>query len=235
MLVIAGRPMSGSDPVQLLKWAAERFTSRIALTCSFGGAGGLVLAHMIHEHDLDIPVLFIDTGFLFPETYALKETFARRYNLTIRVVRPNERNEPMIPNLWERDPDACCHLRKVEPMQRALAQLDAWVCALRRDQAPTRKDIDTVEDHLLPNGRRICKINPLAYWTHAQVWGYIMRHNVPYNPLSDQGYRSIGCIQCTQPTVAGTAARSGRWPGSNKIECGLHTFTDRLEVPPEEP
>ena len=109
MLVIAGRPMSGSDPVQLLKWAAERFTSRIALTCSFGGAGGLVLAHMIHEHDLDIPVLFIDTGFLFPETYALKETFARRYNLTIRVVRPNERNEPMIPNLWERDPDACCH------------------------------------------------------------------------------------------------------------------------------
>jgi phosphoadenosine phosphosulfate reductase len=224
-------PPSNPEPVQLLTWAAQRFPGRVALTCSFGGPGGLVLAHMIYEHRLGIPLLFIDTGFLFAETYALRETFARRYGSTILTVTPQlspgEQTDLVGARLWERDPDACCRLRKVEPMQRALAQLNAWVCALRRDQSPTRNSIQVVEDHRTADGRHICKVNPLACWTRTQVWEYLMRHDVPYNPLCDQGFESIGCMQCTRPISPGTQMRSGRWPGSNKIECGLHTFTDR--------
>lgn len=227
-------PPANPEPVELLRWAAERFPTRVALTCSFGGSGGLVLAHMIYQYRLDVPLLFIDTGFLFPETYALQKAFVSQYGSTVWTVTPQmspqEQEHLLGARLWERDPDTCCHLRKVEPMQRALGQLDAWICALRRDQSPTRSDVEMVEDHYTADGRRICKISPLVHWTRSQVWEYLMQHNVPYNPLCDRGFESIGCRQCTRPTTPGTQIRSGRWPGSNKTECGLHTFTTRNAI-----
>jgi phosphoadenosine phosphosulfate reductase len=220
------------SPQGLLRWAASRFGRRIALSCSFGGPGGLVLAHMVAQCALDIPVLFIDTNLLFPETYALRQAFADRYHLRFLdyapLLTPQEQARLHGDELWKRRPDTCCHIRKVEPMQRALRQLDAWVTALRRDQASTRADVKLIEAHSAA-GRIIWKINPLAHWTGAMVWGYLAEHDIPHNPLLDEGYRSLGCACCTERVSSSEAGeRAGRWPGTPKTECGLHTFTRRL-------
>ncbi|MBO8142051.1 MAG: phosphoadenylyl-sulfate reductase [Firmicutes bacterium] len=225
------------DPERILLWAAERFSPRLVVTCSFGGAG-TVLAHFISRHQLPVPILFVDTGFHFAQTLQFRRELASHWGLTVIEVRAEEsvaeQERRLGPKLYERDPDLCCRLRKVEPLARALNDLDvaAWAAALRRDQSPARRNIQILEFHEVPPGRRLVKIHPLANWTREDVWRYIHRHGLPYHPLLDEGYTSIGCWPCTQPVRPGDPERSGRWPGLDKTECGLHTFSRRI-LPPE--
>ena len=212
---------------EILAETIEHFGNKAALTCSFGGPGGMVLLHMASRITPKIPVLFLDTGFLFPETLRLRDEVAERYGLELIIYRPAlspaEQAERYGDRLWERDPDACCRLRKVEVMARAAREreLEAWISALRRDQGASRRAIGTATYQEIAPGHWLTKVFPLAAWTRRDVWSYIVRHRIPYNPLLDRGYSSLGCIQCTVPH-AGSDERAGRWPGQNKVECGLH-------------
>lgn len=210
-------------PQGVLEWSVATFDSRLALTVSFGGAG-VVLAHMLSRIAPWVPVLFLDTGLLFEETYALKNEFIRRYGLKVIDLHPLKDPGP----LYQTDPDRCCQMRKVEPMAQALKDFDAWVSAVRRDQSATRANIDVLELHEI-NGRDVIKIHPLAYWDREKVWRYIHENSVPYNPLLDRGYSSIGCWPCTRTTRPGEDERDGRWSGTGKTECGLHTFTRKSD------
>ena len=215
-------PMLVASTEQLLEWTITTFRDTVALTVSFGG-GGVVLAHLVSRINRRVPVLFLDTGFHFAETVAFKNDFVARYGLNLIELRPSSDPGP----LYQTDPTRCCAIRKVEPMQRALAGFDAWITALRRDQSETRRSIDVLERHEV-EGRTVLKVMPLAHWTREDVWSYIREHEVPYHPLLDQGYSSIGCWPCTRPTLAGEPERAGRWSGTGKTECGLHTFTAKM-------
>ncbi len=211
--------LQDEKPETVLEWAMRTFPGRAGLTCSFSGAG-VVLAHMISRIDPTVPVIFLDTGFHFPETYAFKDQFTAQYPINLVEFKPLTDCGP----LYETDTDACCNIRKVEPMQRAVAGLDAWITALRRDQSDTRSSIDVLEYHIVDD-RPVVKVLPLAHWTRKEVWDYILGNGIPYHPLLDQGYSSIGCQPCTRPTRPGEDERAGRWAGQGKTECGLHTFT----------
>ena len=205
---------------ELLAWTVATFP-RTALTVSFGG-GGVVLAHMLSQIDRRVPVLFLDTAYHFPQTLEFKERFVAQYGLNLVTLTPATDPGP----LFQTDPDACCTIRKVEPLRRALTGFDAWVSAVRSDQSASRASVDVLEHHEA-DGRTIVKVFPLAAWSRDQIWGYIREHQVPYHPLLDQGFTSIGCWPCTRPTRAGESERAGRWAGSGKTECGLHTFTTK--------
>jgi phosphoadenosine phosphosulfate reductase len=215
----AGRP-----PSELIAWAAETFPGKVALQCSFGGTSGMVLLDLALAIDPAMAVVYGDTGFLFPETHATVEAVRRRYGIEPRRLAPLLSIEEQVaahgPALWERDPDACCEIRKVTPMREALAGFDAYLTGLRRDQASTRKETPLVQWDAKFG---LLKLNPLAEWTERDVWTYIVAHSLPYNPLHDQGYPSIGCTNCTRAVAPGEDPRSGRWAGTDKIECGLHT------------
>jgi phosphoadenosine phosphosulfate reductase len=208
-----------AHPETIVKWTLEAFPGRAALTVSFGG-GGVVLAHVLSRIDRSVPVLFLDTGFHFPETHAFKQRFAARYGLNLVELHPLSDPGP----LYRTDPDRCCWIRKVEPLQRALAGFDAWITGVRRDQSATRAGVEPLEYHEI-DGRPMLKVFPLAYWQREDVWRYIREHRIPSHPLLDQGYTSIGCWPCTRPTLPGESERAGRWSGTGKTECGLHTFT----------
>lgn len=212
-----------APPEELLRWASERWGQRVALTCSFGGAAGMVLLDMVVAATPQTPILFLDTGLLFPETYQLVAQVQERYGILPRAVQAPvtlEQQEAIEgPALWERDPDRCCGLRKVRPLGEVLEPFDAWIAGLRRDGGATRAETQLVEWSAKYN---LVKLNPLAFWTERDVWRYIHKHNVPYNALLDQGYRSLGCHTCTR-LPNGDDPRSGRWSGFNKTECGLHT------------
>jgi phosphoadenosine phosphosulfate reductase len=213
------------DPLATLGWAAGAFRGRVALSASFGG-GGLVLAHMLSLVSPATPVLFADTGFHFPETLAFRDAFVARYGLTLIELHPAEDPGP----LYRTDPDRCCAIRKVEPLYRALADLgiDVWVSALRREQSSTRGALDVLEWHDVA-GRKVLKVHPLAAWRRADVDGWLVAHDVPRHPLLDDGYASIGCWPCTRRTAPGEDERAGRWSGTAKTECGLHTTSRRLD------
>jgi phosphoadenosine phosphosulfate reductase len=215
--------LRGADPETTLRWAMERFPGRAALTVSFGG-GGVVLAHLISRIDRTVPVIFLDTRFHFPETYAFKRQFVERYGLNLVELTPLTDPGP----LYQTDPDRCCAIRKVEPLSRAIAGFDAWISAVRQDQSATRASTELVEYHEV-DGRPIVKVFPLAHWGRTDVWRYIRDNDVAYHPLLDQGYSSIGCWPCTRPTAPGEPERAGRWSGTGKTECGLHTFTLKRE------
>lgn len=204
-------------------WTLRTFPARTALTVSFGG-GGVVLAHIVSEIDRSVPVLFLDTGFHFPETLAFKAAFVARYGLKLVELHPLEEVGP----LYQTDPDRCCWIRKVAPLQRALAGFDAWISAVRQDQTAARAGTESLEYHEIER-RPVVKVFPLARWGRADVWRYIRDHDLPYHPLLDQGYTSIGCWPCTRPTRPGEPERAGRWSGAGKTECGLHTFSVRRE------
>jgi phosphoadenosine phosphosulfate reductase len=212
------------DPAAILAWAVETFAGRVALTLSFGGPG-VVLAHLLSGIDRSVPVIFLDTGLLFAETYAFRREFAARYGLRVIDVAPASDPGP----LYETDPDRCCAIRKVEPMRRAIAGYDAWVSAVRRDQGASRQDTEVVEHHVV-DGRPLVKVHPLAHWDRDAVWRYMADHEIPHHPLLDQGYASLGCWPCTRRTRADEPERAGRWSGRAKTECGLHTFTTRQET-----
>ena len=221
-LAAAARELESADAVAILRWAAARYAPRLGFGTGFG-VEGCVLIDLAVRHGIPIDVFTLDTGLLFDETYALWRRLEARYRITIRAIRPAQTVAQQAAahgdRLWARDPDACCRLRKVEPLAAAARDFDAWITAIRRDQTPERAGAAIVErDRQLG----IVKINPLARWTEREVWRHVHDHEVPYNPLHDHGYPSIGCAPCTSPVAIGEHPRAGRWRGTGKTECGLH-------------
>jgi phosphoadenosine phosphosulfate reductase len=214
---------------EILQWAWDRFGARAALGTSFQGAG-LVMLHLAREQKLPFPVFTLDTGLLFPETVALKQRLEDFFGIAIEALEPDltieEQADVHGAELWTRNPDLCCTVRKVLPLRDKLTELDCWMTGLRRQQSDSRSDIGIVEVYVFDedSGREIVKVNPMADWTREAVWEYLRQHKIPYNPLHDQGYRSIGCWPCTKKTGNGENERAGRWTGFNKVECGIHTF-----------
>ena len=211
-----------SRPAQeLLAWAVERFDGRIVLTCSWQQQSS-VLVDMLHQLGASIRIVELDTGLLFPETYQTRERLVERYDLDLERIDPSETVEEQAasegPELWRRDPDRCCALRKVEPLERALVGMDAWITGIRRAQSITRAGARVLE--LDPRG--VVKVQPLAGWSDEDVKGYLFAHDVPYNPLHDRGFPSIGCTPCTRAIRPGEDSRAGRWADAEKTECGLH-------------
>ena len=198
----------------VLRWAHSEFGGRICLTCSWQRQSS-VLVHMVSELGLDIPVIELDTLVLFPETYETRDRLVERYDLTLQSVRPIDPPD----RLWETDPDRCCGIRKVEPLERALAGYDAWITGIRREQALTRADAKKVE---WSERYGVWKIQPIVDWDAKRVQAYIYVNEIPYNPLHDAGYPSIGCIPCTRAVTGAEDERAGRWQDSDKIECGIH-------------
>lgn len=210
------------DPEQLLRWAFAEFHPEMAIASGFG-AEGIVLIDIAARIRPDLRVFTLDTDFLFPETYELMDRVEERYRIKVERVRPaltpEEQERRHGPALWMRAPDQCCSLRKVEPLRGKLAELRAWVTAIRRDQTASRAQARKLE---WDTKFGLVKINPLADWSSKQVWDYIYENSLPYNPLHDRNYPSIGCTHCTRPVHAGEDARAGRWSGFEKTECGLH-------------
>jgi phosphoadenosine phosphosulfate reductase len=212
----------------LLRWASDEFAERLCLSCSWQKQSS-VLVHMVTELGLELDVVELDTHLFFKEKYETREHLVARYALNLiqpDVLTVAEQHKREGPNLWERDPDRCCHIRKVEPLLKALEPYNAWISGIRRDQSPSRATARKVERS---ERYGVWKIQPLADWTEKDVWTYIMANDIPYNPLHDAGYRSIGCIPCTRPTRPDEEERAGRWAGSDKLECGIHQANERDE------
>jgi len=213
------------SPEDLLRWAFVTFGGYVEIASGFGPEG-MVLIDIAAKVQPEFRIFTLDTDFLFPETYALMEQIEKRYDIRVERIKPSltPENQERFHGLalWSFDPDECCNLRKVEPLRKKLSQLRAWVTSIRRDQTASRSGALKVEwdakFHLV-------KINPLVDWTTAKIWRYIHDHDLPYNPLHDRGYPSIGCTHCTRSVQPGEDTRAGRWSGFNKTECGLHTTT----------
>ena len=214
--------LAGRSPVEVLAAAAERWPA-IRFGTGFGQEG-CARVDMIARHRLAVDVFTLDTGLLFSETYALWQRLQWRYGVVIRGVRPvltvAQQAAMFGERLWERDPDRCCALRKLEPLRLALSGAQAWVTSIRRDQTADRASAGVLE---WDERFALVKVNPLANWTSADVRAYLEAHDVPTSPLHERGYPSIGCLPCTTPVAAGEPARSGRWRGKEKTECGLHS------------
>jgi phosphoadenosine phosphosulfate reductase len=216
-------------------WTLDRFRhQRLAITTSFG-LEGCALIDMYAARGQPVTVYYLDTGFFFPETYALRDRMAARYPHLEFIDRgpdlsPELQAEMFGDALWETDPDLCCRLRKVAPMQDLLREVDVWVTALTRSQSPTRAGIQLIE---WDRHFQILKVNPLVRWERRRAFEYVRTHQVPYNPLHERGYPSIGCTHCTRPVARlgpDDYSREGRWSGRRKVECGLHLPVLSLEV-----
>jgi len=218
--------LEAASPEAIVRWAMETYREKLTMATAFGAEGCSLLAMIgkLQEELGFAPDIFnLDTGFQFPQTLALKSRLEKKYGLTIRAVQPDlaiEAAEAASEGpLYRTDPNQCCYLRKVVPLKGAVVGFDAWITAIRRDQTPERAGAPIVgPDAQFP----LVKINPLANWTKGQVWDYIKANDVPYNPLHDQGFPSIGCWPCTRPVAKGDDDRAGRWAGSDKRECGIH-------------
>jgi phosphoadenosine phosphosulfate reductase len=200
------------------------------ITCSFQ-AGGMVVLDLLRKRVPDIPVLFVDTGYHFAETYAFRDHMVELWGLNLINVTAKQsvaEQESKFGILNRTDPDRCCRLRKAEPLFGALRPFDTWFTGLRRGQSSERKGVRTVENHALPDGKVLLKVNPIAGWTEKQVWIYTLENRIEYLPLYNEGYTSIGCQPCTTIPLPGADARSGRW-GGRKTECGIHTFAKEEE------
>lgn len=213
------------QPQDVLTAAIERYGPKVVVACSFG-AEDVVLVDMVYRINPSVPLFYLDTDFLFPETYATRDRVIERYNLqSTQIIQvksllaPEVQAESYGDALWARNPDQCCQLRKVEPLTRVLRGYDAWITGIRRDQSLSRANAGLIE---WDRKFELIKINPLARWTSTDVWTYIKVYEVPYNPLHDQNYPSIGCTYCTAPVVPGDDPRAGRWKNFSKTECGLH-------------
>ena len=201
----------------LLAHVVELFHPRLLVACSFQKESS-VMIDMLMKIDPSVRLFTLDTGLFFPETYATWRQLEQRFGIEVEVfegITLRRQAELHGPELWERDPDACCGLRKVSPLQEALSDVDAWVTGLRRDQSPDRAG---TSKFAWDAKHGIWKANPLADWTERDIWRYIHTHDLPYNPLHDRGYGSIGCTHCTLPG----RGREGRWAGRDKVDCGLH-------------
>jgi phosphoadenosine phosphosulfate reductase len=208
--------LSGAPLLEVLRWAAGEFGSEAAVGTSFQGAG-LVVLHHAFEAGLEFPVFTLDTGLLFPETIE---------SLHPAQTLEQQANEQRDAALWARRPDTCCTLRKVLPLQNRLSTLSLWITGVRREQSATRGAAEILERYAFdPVAEKyLLKLNPMVAWSRTAVWDYIHSRGIPYNPLHDLGYRSIGCMPCTRPSQGGEEERAGRWIGFEKTECGIHTF-----------
>jgi phosphoadenosine phosphosulfate reductase len=201
---------------------------RICLTCSFQ-AEGVVLLDLLRKRVSRIPVLFLDTGYHFAETYEFRDRLAKEWSLNVVNLYPRQtvsEQESQFGILHRTDPARCCQMRKVEPLLAALEDFDVWFTGLRREQSVTRRNVKKAEKHVLSSGKELWKINPLADWTASKVWTYLDANAIPWLPPYDEGYTSIGCEPCTAMPSDLEDPRSGRWGGA-RLECGLHTFSIR--------
>lgn len=217
----AGRDLERAHPGDVLRWAAEAFGDGLVVASSMGDE---VLVDLAARTVPGVDVVFLDTGYHFAETLGTRDYYAQFTDVTLRTVLPlltvAEQDAAHGPRLHDREPDRCCAIRKVEPLERALGPYAAWVTGMRREDAPTRTDIPVVG---WDARRSKVKLNPLAAWTQDDVDAYVAEHHVVLNPLRELGYTSIGCAPCTRAVAAGEDPRAGRWSGQNKTECGLHT------------
>jgi phosphoadenosine phosphosulfate reductase len=213
------KQFEGASPQAILRWAADTFGDRLAIVTSFQ-LTGMVTLHMMREIAPRTPVVTVDTELLFPETYEFIDRVEREFDLNLIRAKPD--HAPVCLNgklLWAQEPDRCCEMRKVQPLDRALKSFDAWITGVRRDQSPTRANAPIIQ---WDEKHEMAKLSPFATWTSDMIDTYIEVHDVPYNPLHDQGYPSIGCYPCTRPVKQGEDARAGRWTGHAKTECGIH-------------
>ena len=206
---------------EALRWALETCHPGMYIACSFQKTSS-VTVHLAHSINPDARFFYLDTDVLFPETYETKDRLEERYGIRFHrysSITLEQQAGLYGDQLWGRDPDACCGIRKVEPMRSALSAVDLWVSGIRRSDSQTRARAPKFG---WDKRFGLWKLNPLADWSEEQVWAYVNDHDIPYNPLHDQGYPSIGCTHCTRKPAAGEDARAGRWAGLEKTECGLH-------------
>jgi phosphoadenosine phosphosulfate reductase len=222
----------GWKPGRVLTWAFETFGDTVAISSAFG-AEGMVLIDIASRLHRKFRLFTLDTEFLFPETYNLMDQVEQRYGVTIErvfpLLSPEKQEEVHGVELWKYSPDQCCNLRKVEPLQRKLSELQAWITSIRRDQTTARAGARKIQ---WDEKFGLVKINPIADWSSEQVWQYIRQHDVPFNVLHERSYPSIGCTHCTRAVLPGENPRAGRWSGTSKTECGLHIIQP-LTNPPE--
>jgi phosphoadenosine phosphosulfate reductase len=216
----AGSELEGAHPTEVLRWAGDTFGSRFAITSSMGDA---VLTSLAAEAVPGIEVIFLDTGYHFPQTLETRDRVAAELDVKVVTARPQltvaQQNVKYGQSLYARDPDLCCAMRKVEPLNRLLRGYEAWGSGIRRDESPSRANTPVVG---WDARRHMVKVNPLACWTQADVDAYAAEHGVIVNPLVELGFASIGCAPCTRRVSAGEDARAGRWAGLDKTECGIH-------------
>lgn len=222
----ACQQLDQASPQEILRWAVRRFHPRLLMATAFGAEGCCVL-HMLAEIEPSVICINLETGYQFPETLELRERILQRYGIAVEYIYPEqsvaeyeaEHGGP----LYTIRPDQCCHDRKILPLRRALARYAplAWISAIRKDQTDVRSKAQVVQ---WDAKFQLVKVNPLLHWTKRDVWNFIVRHDVPYNPLHDRGYPSIGCWPCTRPVQPGEDDRAGRWAGKVKKECGLHVI-----------
>jgi phosphoadenosine phosphosulfate reductase len=212
---------------EIVRWAVKTFPTDMAMATSFG-AESTVLLHLVTQIAPNIPVLFTNTGFHFKETLEHRDKLVARLKLNLRELKPEIPNEEFLAKngkLYERDPDSCCAVNKIAPFEKALKDYKAWITGIRRNQADTRQQRQFVEQ----DRGTLIKVSPLLTWTSKMFWDYAKKHDLPYHPLWEKGYLSIGCSpeSCTRPVQLGEDPRAGRWAGKNKIECGIHMDTSK--------
>ena len=215
-------PFDDATPArEVLAWAVDTHPDLVLATAL--GPQSVAILELLHQLGRPVDTVFLDTGLHFPETYALRLRLQHRYRRAIRVLRPDQTvaQQAVVhgDRLWARDPDRCCALRKVAPLDAVLAGRSAWVTGLRRSDAPLRQAVRPVE---WDARRGLVKVNPLAAWSRAAVRAFLRSHGVPTHPLLEQGFRSVGCAPCTRPTPQGGSERAGRWADRAKTECGIH-------------
>ncbi len=223
-LAQANEELKDKSPQQILQWAVQRYHPRLTMATAFG-AEGCCIIHMLAAIEPGVRIFNLETGYQFPETLALRDRIKSRYGIEVELIRP----ELTVPEyekkhggpLYVLKPDQCCFDRKTIPLRRAVVGYDAWISAIRRDQTAHRAKADVVQWDAKFN---LVKVNPLLGWTKREVWAFIMVNEIPYNPLHDRGYPSIGCWPCTRAVADGEDERAGRWSGTGKSECGLHVM-----------
>ncbi len=215
--------LESATPQEILQWAVERYAPKFTMATAFGPEG-MTLIHMLAELAPQTPIFNLDTGYQFQETLELREEVKRRYGIEVELKKPDltveEYEAANGGSVYDRDPNRCCFDRKIRVLRQAAVGFEAWASAIRRDQSPDRARAPIVA---WDKKFGLVKVSPLANWSKQQVWGLITSENIPYNPLHDQGYTSVGCWPCTRSVLPGEDERAGRWSGFAKTECGLHT------------
>jgi phosphoadenosine phosphosulfate reductase len=223
-IAAANRALEGKSASDVLRWAVRTFHPRLTMATAFG-AEGCCLLHLLAEIEPSVRVFNLDTGYQFAETLELRQRIRERYGIEVELIQPEMTVEEYEAEhggpLYRIRPDQCCHDRKLIPLRKAVVGYDAWISAIRGDQTAHRAAAGIVQ---WDKKFGLVKINPLLTWTRKTVWDFVLKHDVPYNPLHDQGYPSIGCWPCTQPVREGEDERAGRWAGTLKKECGLHVL-----------
>lgn len=215
--------LESATPQEILRWAIDRYAPRFTMATAFGPEG-MTIIHMLAELEPSTPIFNLDTGYQFNETLELREEVRRRYGIEVELKKPKlsvqEYEAANGGPVYKSDPARCCGDRKIAVLRQAAVGFDAWASAIRRDQSPDRAQAPIVG---WDKKFGLVKVSPLANWTKQDVWGMISKEKIPYNPLHDQGYTSVGCWPCTRSILPGEDERAGRWSGFAKTECGLHT------------